>query len=212
MLEAELKQILDRFREASIAVIGDFCLDSYWFLDEAGSEMSLETGLSTRAVKEQRYSLGGAGNVVMNLCALGVGKVRAYGVVGADPFGHEMIRQLDAVGVDTSGMLTQSQEWSTHVYSKPYLGETEENRIDFGNFNVLDEATSTDLLGRLSGSLDEIDIVIINEQVQSGIHESDGFAASLESLIAGTDGEKFILDSRHHSDRYGGVVRKLNDL
>ncbi len=212
MLEAELKQILDRFREARVAVIGDFCLDSYWFLDAAKSEISLETGLPTRAVKQQRYSLGGAGNVVMNLAALGVGSIAAFGVVGADPFGQEMVRLLQAAGVNTDGMLTQDGGWSTHVYSKPYLGEAEENRIDFGNFNVLNDETANDLVDRLAVALADTNIVIINEQVQSGIHESAALAAKLDALISANDGEKFLLDSRHHSDRYGSLIRKLNDL
>ena len=94
MTSIELKQILANIKRARIAVIGDYCLDSYWFIDNTAAEISIETGLPTRPVSRQRYTLGGAGNVVMNLLAMGAGKVQAFGVVGDDPFGREMARLL----------------------------------------------------------------------------------------------------------------------
>ena len=65
----DLEFILDNIRNTRIGVIGDFCLDAYWETDNSRSELSVETGLPTRAVKTQRYSLGGAGNVASNLLA-----------------------------------------------------------------------------------------------------------------------------------------------
>ena len=88
----KLEKIIEDIKSVSIAVIGDFCLDAYWFIDESKSEISVETGLPTHPVKNQRYSLGGAGNVTSNLAAMGVSDVRAYGVIGADPFGNEMVK------------------------------------------------------------------------------------------------------------------------
>ncbi len=62
----------DDISSVKIIVIGDFCLDAYWFIDEAMSEISIETNEATRPVAKQRYSLGGAGNVTNNLAALGL--------------------------------------------------------------------------------------------------------------------------------------------
>ncbi|TFH16069.1 MAG: carbohydrate kinase, partial [Lentisphaerales bacterium] len=87
-----------RFDSLRIGVLGDYCVDAYWLLDETAVELSLETGRPTHAVCAQQYSLGGAGNVAHNLAALGVGAVRAFGVVGDDVFGREMIRLMDRVG------------------------------------------------------------------------------------------------------------------
>ena len=72
-----LRGILAAVRDARIGVIGDFCLDAYWTMDPSLSEISVETRLATRPVRAQRYSLGGAGNVVSNLVAMGVGRVSA---------------------------------------------------------------------------------------------------------------------------------------
>lgn len=62
-----------------IVIIGDYCLDSYWFIDESMSEISVETNLATRPVSEQHYSLGGAGNVANNLADMGVKDIRVFG-------------------------------------------------------------------------------------------------------------------------------------
>ena len=86
-----LQEILKKISSVKIAVVGDFCLDAYWFIDESKSEISVETGHATRPVGRQKYSLGGAGNVTNNLAAMGVKDIRAFGVIGEDPFGPEMV-------------------------------------------------------------------------------------------------------------------------
>jgi len=50
--------------------------------------------------------------------------------------------------------------WSTHVYIKPHIGENEQNRIDFGNFNRLSDETADRLMHNLKEELDKVDLVI----------------------------------------------------
>ncbi len=206
----ELEKLLQEIAQIKIAIIGDFCLDAYWFLDATRSEISIETGKPTKPVKEQRYSLGGAGNVVANLVALQVKKVFAFGVIGQDPFGAEMLKLLEDYNVDVDGILAQKEKWSTHVYIKPYNGDCEENRLDFGNFNVLTNETASILLNKLTGILQQVDVVIINEQVSTGIHHSEFFRTHLKELIKKFSNKIFFLDSRHYSAEYDGSVRKIN--
>ena len=47
----EIKTLLEKIKNARIAIYGDFCLDSYWILDTRGSEISVETGLQAEASK-----------------------------------------------------------------------------------------------------------------------------------------------------------------
>jgi len=114
----EISSILDKLSGASVAVIGDFCLDIYWEIDRSASERSVETGLTTEPVRQQRYSPGGAGNVVMNLLALGVETVYPLGVLGNDPFGRELRRLLEASHVNCIGLVTQDKGWATPTYIK----------------------------------------------------------------------------------------------
>jgi len=52
MKKEQLKKIIDDIRSVKIAVVGDFCLDAYWFIDESKSEISIETGQLTRPVRQ----------------------------------------------------------------------------------------------------------------------------------------------------------------
>ncbi|MBF8294551.1 MAG: PfkB protein, partial [Bacteroidetes bacterium] len=205
----ELKTLLEKIRQVRIGIMGDFCLDAYLLLEQGASETSLETGLSTLPVRSQRYSLGAAGNVANNLQAMGVTNLFVFGVIGQDPFGEEM-RQLLASGrINTTGLLMQREQWDTHVYMKPYERGQEQHRFDFGNFNQLHPSTAQSLLERLSSSLPELDIVIINQQVKHGIHTLE-FRERLSAFVLSHPEKLFIADSRHYADEYADTIRKIN--
>jgi rfaE bifunctional protein kinase chain/domain len=209
MTRDALENLLTDIRQVRIGVLGDYCLDAYWTLDASLSEISIETGLATRPVRGQRYSLGGAGNVVSNLVAMGVTRVSAFGVLGSDPFGREMLRILLGFEVDTRGLLVQEQHWDTPVYIKPVDGEAEQGRIDFGNANTLAPEKAAALLAALLAALPALDIVVVNQQLANGIHTEElrrGLAELMRSARV-----PFICDSRSFSDSYTGAIRKLND-
>lgn len=206
----QLKKVLNDISSVKIAVLGDFCLDAYWFVDEAMSEISVETNQATRPVRTQRYSLGGAGNVTNNIAAMGIKDIRAFGVIGTDPFGAEMVRIMKATGINADNLLIQEEEWYTHTYAKPYIDAVELNRVDFGNYNVLSVETADRLIASLVKTVPEVDVVIINQQVPSGIH-TDYFKKRLVEVVGQFPQKLFIVDSRNFNDYYDGTLRKMND-
>ncbi len=210
MKKEQLQKILADISAVKIAVIGDFCLDAYWFIDEAMSEISVETNQATRPVRTQKYSLGGAGNVTNNLAAMNIKDIRAFGVIGTDPFGAEMVRVMKATGIEPRNLLIQEDNWYTHAYAKPYIDDKELNRVDFGNYNQLSIETADRLIASLVKEIPEVDIVIINQQVPSGIH-IDYFKQRLVEVIAQFPQKTFIVDSRNFNDYYTGAIRKMND-
>ena len=210
MEKSKLERIIKKIQDTKIAIVGDFCLDAYWFIDESKSEISIETGEPTMPVRQQKYSLGGAGNVANNIAAMKVKDIRAFGVIGNDPFGVEMIKIMKAAGISTVNMLIQNQNWSTHVYIKPYVGDKEKSRIDFGNFNLLSGETADLIIANLKDQANEVDLIIINQQVLSGIH-TEYFRKKLVEVIGLFPEKIFIADSRIYSDYYTGAWRKMND-
>lgn len=210
MKKQQLQRILDDISTVKIAVVGDFCLDAYWFVDETMSEISVETNLATRPVRQQRYSLGGAGNVTSNLAAIKAGDVRAFGVIGTDPFGTEMLNIMKAAGIKTKNLLMQEALWHTHTYAKPYVEDTELNRMDFGNYNQLSKDTADLLISSLAGEVPAVDIILINQQVPSGIH-TEYFRRRLLEVIHKFPEKRFIVDSRSYNDYYDGAIRKMNE-
>ena len=210
MKKEQLQKILNDISDVKIAVIGDFCLDAYWFIDEAMSEISVETNQATQPVSQQRYSLGGAGNITNNLAAMAIKDIRVFGVIGTDPFGAEMVRIMKETGIQPRNLLIQKKEWYTHTYAKPYIADKELNRVDFGNYNHLSKETADRLIGNLIREIPEVDIVIINQQVPSGIH-TEYFKKRLVKMMLLFPGKTFIVDSRNFNDYYQGAIRKMND-
>ncbi len=191
------------------AVLGDFCLDAYWQLDSAKPELSLETGLPVRRVRTQTYSLGGAGNVVANLVALGVGQVQVIGVVGTDLFGAELLRLLRACGPAIRDHMIEDPHWQTMVYAKPWNGDQEENRFDFGAFNLLSKRTVDALIAALDLAADENDVVVLNQQIPRGVN-SFPVIERINQVIGRYPKTLFLVDARHSPDLYRGAVLKLN--
>ena len=162
-----------------------------------------------REVGRQRYSLGAAGNAATALRALGVGKVRAVGVCGADPFGRRLLEEMAAVGIDSSGMVVLPSPWETLVYAKPYLETVEESRLDFGSMGALPPGVPEQLAVLFDQAVKDSDAVIVNQQIRSGL-----YGAELIERIAGTVANNpetvFVTDTRDLGPVFPGACLKLN--
>ena len=97
-----LIQCLDKFGNVPIVVVGDLILDHYiWGRVD---RISPEAPVVVVNMVEENKRLGGAGNVAHNLVSLGA-KVTLCGVVGDDQNGRDFIGMMEAVGIDTSGVM-----------------------------------------------------------------------------------------------------------
>ncbi len=210
MDQHRIKEILGKIEQTRVAVYGDFCIDAYWMLDPKGSEVSEETGLQARAVRRHYYSLGGASNVVANLAALKPKSIQVIGVIGNDIFGRELRRQFEELGVDTTHLVVQNENYDTVAFGKPYLDEREEPRIDFGFFNRRSVATDAALLEGIREALRTADAMIVNQQVPGSI-TNESFIEQANRLFAQCPDKPILLDSRHFGDRFKHIIRKIND-
>ncbi len=204
----EIASLLKAIRSTTVTVFGDFCVDAYWSLCETNVELSLETGLPIRRVMTQRYSLGGAGNVVANLVDLGVGTVRAVGVAGTDMFGEKMRTLLTQLGADTSGFAADAA-WQTMVYAKPCFGAREDSRIDFGAFNKVSAALQDRLVSNLDAAARHSSAVILNQQIPAGL-SSQALIERINQVIAAHPKVTFVVDARHYPEHYKGAILKVN--
>jgi bifunctional ADP-heptose synthase (sugar kinase/adenylyltransferase)/phosphoglycolate phosphatase-like HAD superfamily hydrolase len=211
MKEQRIREILARIRNVRIAVYGDFCLDAYWILDPAGSERSVETGQQGRAVSKHYYSLGGASNVVANLSALEPKSIHVIGVIGDDIFGRELTRQLLELGVDTSYLVVQKENFDTVTFGKPYLEGNEQPRIDFGFFNRRTDVTDKALLDGIANALRAADALIVNQQVPGSI-TNESFIEQANTLFEKFSDNIVLLDTRHYGRKFKHIYRKTNDL
>lgn len=89
------------FSKITLAVVGDIILDHYVSGDAA--RISSEAPVPVLRVRSDKYVLGGAGNLAMNLRGLGV-NVKILGRVGDDEAGHRVLALFDEAGADCSGI------------------------------------------------------------------------------------------------------------
>ncbi|MBN2289119.1 MAG: hypothetical protein JXQ83_07285, partial [Candidatus Glassbacteria bacterium] len=211
MKAEQIKDILAGAGKLRLGVLGDIAVDAYWMLEEGVGEVSVETGKQALVVRSQRYSLGGGGNIITNLAALEVGELRAYGVVGRDIFGAELVRLLESRGVLIGGMITQAQGWDTPVWAKPHLQDEEMQRLDFGFYNELTRDTGSRLLESVRGALPELDALIVNQQLPRPL-VAGGLTAELNRLCAEFPQVLFLVDCRIALRSYSGMAMKFNEI
>lgn len=210
-----LDMLLAQFSQKKILVVGDFFLDKYLIIDQALAETSLETGLEAHQVVEVRTSPGAAGTVTNNLRAMGA-DVFGVGVVGDDGEGFELLRGLDASGVNVDGLVIRSDRF-TPTYTKPMLrvrgGALRElSRLDIKNRAPLPQEAEDQVIRTLRGLLPRVHGVIIADQVQE-----EDFGVITErvreelAVLAQTYGEvPFLADSRERIGQFANVLVKPN--
>lgn len=93
---------INRLGKAKIVVFGDFMVDEY--LHGLVSRISPEAPVPVVLVKSITKRLGGAGNVVLNLKALGI-QVASLSYFGNDTEGNWVVDRLNECGADTTGIL-----------------------------------------------------------------------------------------------------------
>lgn len=213
MTHSDLKELLSRFSDLAILVVGDFFLDRYLMVDPDLAEISLETGLEARQVVDVRNRPGAAGTVTSNLDALGVGRIHALGAIGDDGQGYDLKAGLQASGVETRHLIDVT-DLVTPTYTKPFLTTTGEEmeRLDIKNRSPLPRDVEDHILNALENLLAEVHGVIVLDQVQE--RNCGVISDRVREGIAGLANEYphvvFLADSRSHIGRFRNVIVKVN--
>src|SRR5210317_358431 len=84
------------FQQARILVVGDVMLDRYWH--GKATRVSPEAPVPVVKVENEEGRPGGAGNVALNIAALG-GAASLVGIIGDDANGEDLRSRLNAAGV-----------------------------------------------------------------------------------------------------------------
>lgn len=152
-MHKRLAGILDSFRNARVAVIGDIMLDEYIIGDT--DRISPESPVPV--IREERRSCvpGGASNVAVNIHALGA-DVTLLGVVGADADGDKLIAELNARGIGT-GSIYRTQNRPTTRKTRLIARGSQMLRVDNETTEPIDEDTAK----RLSTLIEEADADVI---------------------------------------------------
>jgi rfaE bifunctional protein kinase chain/domain len=175
MTASRFREIAAAYPRLRVAVIGDVCLDRYLEIDARRAEVSIETHLNVHNVTRVRSQPGGAGTIINNLSALGIGAIFPVGFCGEDGEGWELQRALRAVpGVCTDDFHTVAER-RTFTYTKPLLMPRRErarravprelNRLDFKNWTRTPRAVEDRLIRSIRSVALTADALVLLDQV-----------------------------------------------
>ena len=150
---------IDKFKDLRVLVIGDLMLDEY--LWGRVDRISPEAPVPVVAVERQSHTLGGAGNVINNLSAMGA-KVFAMGTVGVGAAGRDVLKKLGALGVDVTGVISELDRPTTRK-TRIIASSQQMLRIDREVRRRINTHTLGVLTGIIAGYMDKMDFVIISD-------------------------------------------------
>lgn len=143
----------------SILVVGDLMIDHY--LWGSCERISPEAPVQIVDISKETTVLGGAGNVINNLVALGA-KVSVGSVIGDDANGAELLEMLRIIDVDTSNIVTQNGR-KTSKKSRIIASSQQVLRYDKESRDAIKDTQADKILNSLKDTISSYDAVILSD-------------------------------------------------
>ncbi len=202
--KSDLIKIITGFSQIKVAVWGDYILDEYIY--GTTRRISREAPVLILSYRDREFSLGGAGNALLNLKALGAEPI-PVGVVGKDEAGKRILRILRQKKIGT-GYLLQEKFYQTPLKTRILAGEYSTRKQQI--LRIDQEARVSDnkdlkrnLLGALQKALRQSNALLISDYNYFTVKE-DIWRKISRSLF---ESKKFVtLDSRFRPLNFKGVT------
>lgn len=168
------KDLFDKFNGLRILVIGDVMLDAY--VMGKVNRISPEAPVPIVSLENEDARIGGAGNVALNLLALGA-KPIICGVIGEDSSGDKLLNLFEKNGISTDG-LVKSMVRKTTVKTRVISNKQQLLRIDSESTFLLLESEEIKLNNTIQN--------IINQGIDGIIFEDYNKGVLTDSVIQNT--------------------------
>ena len=165
-----MKLEMPPFQQAKLLVIGDVMLDRY--LHGAASRISPEAPVPVVQVGNQEDRPGGAGNVALNIAALG-SAATLIGVVGKDDNAQDLESRLTAAGVYCEFL--KSEDKPTITKLRVISQHQQLIRLDFEE--KFDEKDVADLQSLATSLLPSAQVLVLSDYAKGALQ---GVAALIE--------------------------------
>jgi len=152
------KEIVDRFPDRRILIVGDLILDKYLFGEV--ERISPEAPVPIVDIKEETVKLGGASNVAWNISALD-GKAYIIGVIGDDENGKILKKLIKEKGIEDLSVIDETRP--TTEKTRIIAVSQQLLRIDRENRKPLNSKVIEKIKDRIKSIKDEIDGIIISD-------------------------------------------------
>ena len=148
-----------RNTKPNILVVGDLMIDHYLWGD--CDRISPEAPVQVVNVAKETAVLGGAGNVINNLNALGA-SVSVASVVGQDDIGKELLMMLKSIGAKTEGLVTQEGR-KTSKKSRIIASSQQILRYDKESKEDITDASADKIITAIKKDLFLYDMIILSD-------------------------------------------------
>lgn len=142
-----------------ILVVGDLMIDHYLWGN--AERISPEAPVQVVDIANETTVLGGAGNVINNLRALGA-DVSVASAIGDDDNGEELTLMLKAIGVNTDALVVQPGR-KTSKKSRVVAAHQQILRYDKESKDAIESATAAAILSAVEQNLLTYDIIILSD-------------------------------------------------
>ena len=154
-----MKIDIDKFDRCNVLVVGDLMIDEYIWGEV--DRISPEAPVPIVLVKNENFTLGGSGNVVHNLVALGA-NVSAIGVIGFGLNGKRLLKKFDELGVDTEGIIQEPNRSTTQKIRIIATGQ-QVLRIDRETRDQISNQTFGAVSDFVEKIISKVDVVLISD-------------------------------------------------
>lgn len=111
MQHSHFDELFQSFQQLKIGVIGDIMLDTYWW--GKVDRISPEAPVPVVSVTKKEMRIGGAGNVTLNIKALGAA-VHAISIIGKDEEGKQLIDLMNQHQINTDYLIASATRQTTN--------------------------------------------------------------------------------------------------
>jgi D-beta-D-heptose 7-phosphate kinase/D-beta-D-heptose 1-phosphate adenosyltransferase len=158
-IEFDMHMKISKFDQCRLLVVGDLMIDEYVWGNV--DRISPEAPVQVVAVNNEEYTLGGSGNVVNNLVALGA-RVSVLGVTGTGRNGKLLVKKLNGLGVDTTGVVREPQRLTTKK-TRIIANHQQVLRIDRETQKEVDPNTLRSLANLAEEIIPDVDLILISD-------------------------------------------------
>jgi len=159
-----MKEIINKFKNQKIAVIGDLILDKYIYGEV--ERISPEAPVPIVRVLKEKYVPGGAANVAANISTLG-GDPFLFGIVGKDQYKDILLEKIAEMNIHTSGIFTDNSKATTRKTRVIGLNQ-QLLRIDNENIDYIETHQEEKFIDQLK-NINDLSAILISDYAKGTI-------------------------------------------
>lgn len=155
----KLASAFSKIQPQKILLAGDLILDTYT-IGKVG-RISPEAPVPVLLVQKEENRPGGSGNAALNLTSMGA-EVVAMGRVGADKSGEQLLQSLQQEGINTSGIIAQS-DFPTPVKNRIIANNQQIVRVDYEEITPIPAELEKKVIAMIPDLLQDVKVVAISD-------------------------------------------------